>query len=83
MDMVLATLYLSLKIYWPNPNWADKLVESCIDSLERYMLIINHPNPGPGRDKTEEGKKRRREGRYHKRKDKREARLRREGRKRF
>ena len=81
MDMVLATLYLSLKICWPKPNWADKLEERCLGSLIRFLLITIHPNPGPGRDKTEEGKKRRREGRYQKRKDKREARLRREGRK--
>ena len=81
MDMVLATLYLSLKICWPKPNWADKLEERCLVSFIKFKLSTIHPNPGPGRDKTEEGKKRRREGRYQKRKDKREARLRREERK--
>lgn len=81
MGMVLATLYLSLEICWQKPNWADELELRCLVNFIKFKLSTIHPNPGPGRDKTEEGRKRRRERRYQKRKDNREARLRREDRK--
>ena len=76
MDMVLATPYLSIKIIWRRPDWTDKLGKEekrCKIAFISYQLQTIHPNPGPGRDKTEEGKKRRREGRYEKRRMKREA----------
>ena len=80
MSIVPAKLYLSIKIYWPKPDRADKCEEEkrSLDNFIRFQLITIHPNPGPGRNKTEEGKKRRREGRYQRRKEKREAKLRRE-----
>ena len=40
-------------------------------SYIKSKLVTIHPNPGPGRDKTEEGKKRRRERRYERREEKR------------
>ena len=74
---MLATLYLSIKISWRRPERTNKLREEkrCRIAFIRYSLQTIHPNPGPGRDKSDEGRKRRRERRYEKRRQKREAKL--------
>ena len=74
-----ATPFLSIKILWRRPNRAGKWKESESDRSRRAYILSKlwtiHPNPGPGkRNKTEEGKKARRERRYDKRRRKREQR---------
>lgn len=74
--MVIAKPYLTIKRHRRRPIQADILSEeerSVLNYILRRLETI-HPNPGPGRDKTEEGKKRRRERRYARRKEKRRER---------
>ena len=79
MGMVLATPYLSIKISWRRPERTDKLLKEekrCQLAFILFKLQSIHPNPGPGsRDKSDEGRKRRRERRYEKRRLRREAKL--------
>ena len=74
--MALAKPCLTIKIHWRRPIQADILTEeerSLLTYIRKRLETI-HPNPGPGRDKTEEGRKRRRERRYARRKEKRRER---------
>ena len=76
----LAKLSLSLKIHWHVPTRARTLViwKSSLNIVRgeiKLKLLTIHPNPGPrGRDKSDEGKKARRERRYKKRIEKRTVR---------
>ena len=77
-EVEFAVLPLSLKTCRPKFYRTEKmsshiLSQGSLRSIEAYIstkLITIHPNPGP-RDKTEDGKRRRRERRYEKRREKR------------
>ena len=70
-----ATTPLSIKTYWRRPLQGYHLGgvgdERSIGQWVKFRLQTIHPNPGPGRNKTEEGKAQRRERRKEKRKEKR------------
>ena len=70
-----ATPPLSIKISWRRPLVGDILdgvkSERQLTNTIRLRLQTIHPNPGPGRNKTEEGKQARRERRRAKRQEKR------------
>ena len=79
---VPAKLPLSLKRYWRRPTRAwGRVTRGCLkggrgqwESVIEWRLRTIHPNPGPHkRDKTEEGKRRRRERRMERRREKRAA----------
>ena len=69
-----ATAPLSIKISWRRPllgrNWCGEEGERMIGARVKIQLQTIHPNPGPGRNKTEEGRADRRERRKAKRKEK-------------
>ena len=76
--LLLATAILSLKIWWRRPLvgafYFGVKSRRFISSLIKMCLQTIHPNPGPGiRNKTEEGKKLRRERRKEKRQEKRKV----------
>jgi hypothetical protein len=69
-----ATTPLSIKTYWRRlklgRNYFGVENERTVGQRVKIMLRTIHPNPGPGRDKTEEGKANRRERRKAKRQEK-------------
>jgi hypothetical protein len=70
-----ATPPLSIKISWRRPPAGDNsfgvISERHLATVIRIGLQTIHPNPGPGRNKTEEGKRARRERRKARRQEKR------------
>ena len=70
-----ATPPLSIKISWRRPPVGDNSIgvfsERHLTTVIRIRLQTIHPNPGPGRNKTEEGKRARRERRKARRQEKR------------
>ena len=82
---ILARMALSIKISWLVPTVACFLVSEhknlrSLSGEIKSKLQTIHPNPGPGgRDKSEAGKKARKERRYTKREEKRRVRPRKKG----
>ena len=76
---VFAGLPLSLKTCRQETLQEEKFMLGKLDyrattEAIKYILMTIEKNPGPGRDKTEEGKRKRRERRYKRRQEKRKER---------